>query len=67
MLDVLKFLSENLNKIIVQAIEQNPNYSIEKNIREIRIRIQRPIILKIQNYDILIDYRVTDRDIMQTL
>ena len=67
MLDVLKFISENLNKIIVQAIEQNPNYSIEKNIREIRIRIQRPIILKIQNYDILIDYRVTDRDIMQTL
>ena len=67
MLDVLKFLSENLNKIIVQAIEQNPNYSIEKNIREIRIRIQRPIILKIQNYDILIEYRVADRDIMQTL
>ena len=67
MLEVLKFLSENLYRIIVQAIEQNSKYNIEKNLREIRIRIQRPIILKLQNYDILIEYRVADRDIMQTL
>ena len=67
MLEVLKFLSENLYRIIVQAIEQNSKYNIEKNLREIRIRIKRPIILKLQNYDILIEYRVADRDIMQTL
>ena len=67
MLEVLKYLSENLYKIIVQAIEQNSKYKVEQNLREIRIRIQRPIILKLQNYDILIEYKVTEKDVMQTL
>ena len=67
MLEVLKYLSENLYKIIVQAIEQNSKYNVEQNLREIRVRIQRPIILKLQNYDILIEYRVTERDVIQTL
>ncbi len=67
MLEILKYLSENLYKIIVQAIEQNSKYKVEQNLREIRIRIQRPIILKLQNYDILIEYKVTERDVMQTL
>ena len=67
MLEILKYLSENLYKIIVQAIEQNSKYKVEQNLREIRIRIQRPIILKLQNYDILIEYKVTEKDVMQTL
>ena len=67
MREILIYFSENINKVISEVIKQNQNVKIEDNIEEIRIRINRPIILKLRNQDICINYIVTEKDIMQTL
>ena len=67
MREILIYFSENINKIISEVINKNQNAKIEDNLEEIRIRINRPIILKLRNMDICINYTVSERDIMQTL
>lgn len=43
------------------------NEEITKILQEIRIRVNRPIILKLRNQDIIIDYKVNQCEILQIL
>ena len=67
MREILIYFSDNINNIILEVLKQNQGAKIEDNLQEIRIRINRPIILKLRDIDICINYIVTERGIMQTL
>ena len=62
---ILRYFPIEIYKVLKNAIIQNPYAKIEENLQEIRIRINRPILLKLKNIDILIEYIVTEKEIMQ--
>ena len=62
---ISKYFPIEIYKVLKNAIIQNPYAKIEENLQEIRIRINRPILLKLKNIDILIEYIVTENVIMQ--
>lgn len=62
---ISKYFPIEIYKVLKNAIIQNPYAKIEENLQEIRIRINRPILLKLKNIDILIEYIVTEKEIMQ--
>ena len=49
--EVLKYFPANIYNLINEAINQNE--MVETELREIRIRANRPIILRLRNVDIL--------------
>ena len=55
--EVLKYFPINIYNILLYTIEQNNK--IGETLQEIRIRTNRPILLKLREVDILIDYVVT--------
>lgn len=63
--DILKYFPISINKIIFNILEQNQ--SIKQQIEEIRIRANRPIILKTRQADIIINYNVQTSEILQIL
>ena len=65
--EILIYFSDNIYNAIQEKVINNKTLKIEEKIEEIRIRINRPIILKLRNQDICINYIVTEKDIMQTL
>ena len=65
--EILIYFSDNICNAIRETLINNKTLKIEEKIEEIRIRINRPIILKLRNQDICINYIVTEKDIMQTL
>ena len=67
MYEILIYFSDNIYNAIQEKVINNKTLKIEEKIEEIRIRINRPIILKLRNQDICINYIVTEKDIMQTL
>ena len=62
---ISKYFPIEIYKVLKNSIIQNPYAKIEENLQEIRIRINRPILLKLKNIDILIEYIVTEKEIMQ--
>ena len=64
---ILKYFPNEIFKLLKNTINQNPQAKIEENLQEIRIRINRPIMLKLKNFDILIEYIVTEKEILQIL
>ena len=62
---ILKYFPTNIYNILLYTLEQNSQ--IEENIQEIRIRVGRPILLKLRQADILIEYVVTQTEVLQTL
>ena len=65
MQEILKYFPSNIQGLLNSAIEQNHN--IMEELQEIRIRCQRPIILKLRRVDILIEYNVSQTEILQTM
>ena len=63
--EVLKYFPSNIYSLLESAFKQNK--IIEEEIREIRIRCKRPIILKLRQVDLLIEYEVSQTEILQTL
>lgn len=63
--EILKYFPTNIYNILLYTLEQNRQ--IEENIQEIRIRVGRPILLKLRQADILIEYVVTQTEVLQTL
>lgn len=55
----------NISSLLYKAIKQNEK--IKEQIQEIRIRVGRPIILKLHNLDILIEYIVNQTEVLQIL
>ena len=65
--EILKYLPNNIYILITETIKQNPQAKIEENAVEIRLRNDKPIIIKLPNLDIVIKYDVTEKDILYTL
>ena len=63
--EVIKYFPNPLYQLIKNVSLQNQ--AIQPQLQEIRIRVNRPIILKLRQADILIDYKISQTEIMQTL
>ena len=63
--EIIKYFPVNIYNILLYTFERNSQ--IEKNIQEIRIRVNRPIILKMRQADVLIEYIVSQKEVLQTL
>ena len=63
--EILRYFPINIYNILLYTFEQNIN--IENAIEEIRIRANRPILLKLREADILIEYIVTQTEVLQIL
>ena len=67
MKDILKYFPNNISMLILEAIKQNPNTKIEENAIEIRIRNNRPILIKLRELDIIIQYIITETEMLYIL
>ena len=56
--EILKYLPNNIYILITETIKQNPQTKIKENAIEIRLRNNKPIIIKLPNLDIVIKYDV---------
>ena len=65
LMELLNYFPSNIGNLITNTIKQNKK--IEEELQEIRIRCNRPIILKLRNIEIVIEYDVNETEIMQTL
>ena len=64
MYEIIKYFPVNIYNILLYTFERNSQ--IEKNIQEIRIRVNRPIILKMRQADVLIEYTVSQKSLWTT-
>ncbi len=53
--------------LILETIKQNPHAKVEENAIEIRIRTNRPILIKLRELDIVIQYAVTEAEMLYIL
>lgn len=63
--DILKYFPHNIYQLLKNTFEQRKD--IVSSLQEIRIRVNRPIILKTRQADILIEYLVTQNEIFEIL
>lgn len=61
--EILNYFPCNIYKLLKKEINEN----IKKDIEEIRIRCDRPIIFKFRNEDIIIDYIINQCELLQIL
>lgn len=59
MIDVLNFLPNRVSNLI-------SSYNLEE-LEEIRIRVNRPVILKLTSKEIVIDYNIKQEEILKIL
>ena len=62
MIDILKYMPQNIINLIKADIELNYN-----SLEEIRIRANKPIILKFNNIEKIINYNSTTNDILEIM
>ena len=62
--DIFNFFSRNISKILKEIITDEKEKAF---LEEIRIRNNQNIILKFNSYEDIVDYVVTQRDILETL
>lgn len=63
--EILRYFPVNINNILSNLI--NNNKHIESDVQEIRLRVNRPIIIKIKQNNIAIDYIVNQKEILQII
>lgn len=63
LLEIVKFFPMNLSNILYNTIISNNK--IKDELREIRIRIDRPLILKLRDSEIIVEYKITKNEILQ--
>ncbi len=63
--EVIRYFPIDIYNILKNIFEDNK--IIRENIEEIRIRVQKPIILKLRYEDVVINHIVDQREILQTL
>ena len=62
---VIQYFPNNIYNILANALTNNPQ--IEENLQEIRVRVGRPILLKARETEAIVQYLVTQQEILQTL
>ena len=63
--EIIKYFSGNIGNLLKATLEQNSG--LEEQLQEIRIRVNRPILLKTRQADFLIEYIINNKDILQIL
>ena len=63
LLEIVKFFPMNLSNIIYNTIISNNK--IKDELQEIRIRIERPLILKLRDSELIVEYKITQNEILQ--
>ena len=63
LLEIVKFFSMNLSNILYNTIISNNK--IKDELQEIRIRIDRPLILKLRDKELIVEYKITQNEILQ--
>ncbi len=63
--EILKYFPIGIYNYIKNVINQNQ--SIREQLQEIRLRVNRPIIFKFRNYDIVLKYNTSGEEILQVL
>ena len=63
LLEIVKFFPMNLSNILYNTIISNNR--IKDELQEIRIRVERPLILKLRNTEMIVEYKITQNEILQ--
>ena len=63
--EIIKYFPGNIGNLLKATLEQNSG--LEEQLQEIRIRVNRPILLKTRQADFLIEYIINNKDILQIL
>ena len=63
--ELIRYFPINIYNLLNTTIKQNNK--IEEELQEIRIRCNRPIILRLRNVEVLIEYNISQKEILQTL
>lgn len=63
--EILKYFPENIYNLIIEQINSKEN--LKNELREIRLRVNRPIILKQRYEDIIININITSKDMLYIL
>lgn len=63
--EILKYFPNTMYTLLKNTLIQDRN--LQKDLQEIRIRVEREILLKTRQADIVIDYQVSTNEILQTL
>ena len=63
--DLLRYFPNNLFSLLKNIISKDER--IKNELQEIRIRTKKPVILKLQNKDIVLDYIAEQSEILQIL
>lgn len=63
--EILKCFPREIENTIMEIFSTNKYYSPQ--LQEIRLRVNRPIILKFRNYDLILNYIIKTEDILQIL
>lgn len=63
LLEIVKFFPMNLSNILYNTIISNNK--IKDELQEIRIRIDRPLILKLRDRELIVEYKITQNEILQ--
>ena len=63
--ELIRYFPINIYNLLNTTIKQNNK--IEEELQEIRIRCNRPIILRLRNVEVLIEYNISQKEILQTI
>ena len=63
--EILRYFPHNIYQVLKNTFEQKQN--LISSLQEIRIRVNRPIILKTGQADLLIEYLVTQSEVFEVL
>ena len=63
--EIIRYFPNQLYQLLKNVSLQNQ--AIQPQLQEIRIRVNRPIILKLRQADIIIDYKIYLTQIIQTI
>lgn len=63
--EILRYFPPNIYSLLNNTFSQNKQ--VQEEIQEIRIRVSKPIILKLRKVDILIEYEISQTEILQIL
>ena len=63
--EILRYFPSTIYTLLKNTLVQDRN--LQKDLQEIRIRVERAILLKTRQADIVIDYQISTSEILQTL
>ena len=61
--EILRYFPNKIYQIFLNLLQENPKVANE--LQEIRIRVDKPIILKLREKDIILQYNILQTEILQ--